>query len=54
MASIGSATRLARNRMGSTDNLNAVAYGNGQFVVVADFDIVLSSTDGVNWVQTRS
>jgi hypothetical protein len=36
------------------DVLNAVAYGNGTFVVVGDSGILLSSPNGTNWTQESS
>jgi hypothetical protein len=33
-----------------SNGLNGIAYGNGRFVAVSDFD-VLTSTDGINWAS---
>jgi len=34
--------------------LSAVAYGNGRFVAVGDTGMILTSTDGITWVQSQS
>ena len=31
--------------------LNAIAYGNGQFVAMGERGVILTSADRVNWVQ---
>ncbi|RYF65458.1 MAG: hypothetical protein EOO39_24825, partial [Cytophagaceae bacterium] len=36
------------------DGYNAVAYGNGQWVIVGDYGRVLTSTDAVVWVSQKS
>jgi hypothetical protein len=42
-------------QLGYQDRLYAIAYGNGQFVVtLLDRAGILTSTDGVNWVQRQS
>src|SRR5262245_31447007 len=35
---------------GTSKHLNGIAFGNGQFVAVGR-DAILTSTDGVNWIQ---
>jgi hypothetical protein len=39
-----------QRQVGATDFLNAVAYGDGQFVAVGNDGTILSSRDGTNWV----
>lgn len=35
------------------DRLNAVAHGNGKFVAVGDAGLVMTSSDGVDWAESR-
>ena len=43
-----------RNPFPPAVNLSAVAYGNGQFVAVGFGGTIVTSTDGVSWVQRES
>src|SRR3989442_6022940 len=43
-----------RNPFPPAVNLSAVAYGNGEFVAVGFGGTILTSTDGVSWVQRQS
>jgi len=43
-----------RNPLPTANNLHAVTYGNGQFVAVGDTGTIMTSTDGVTWVQRQS
>ncbi len=36
------------------NRLRAGTYSNGIFVVVGDYDTILTSTDGENWAKTNS
>src|SRR5262249_13143133 len=40
------------HQTGTIDYVNGLGYGNGQFVAVGDK--ILTSTDGINWVQRFS
>jgi hypothetical protein len=39
---------------GTTNNLNAVAFGGGNFIAVGDNGLIITSSDGVNWVPEPS
>ena len=40
-----------QRQLETQDYLSGIAYGNGQFVAVGDNMLVLTSTDGVDWVE---
>ncbi len=43
-----------RNPLPQGNTLEAIAYGNGAFVAVGDYDTILTSPDGVTWTETSS
>jgi len=42
-----------RQRSGTSASLTGVAYGNGLFVAGGESGIILTSTNGVNWISGR-
>src|SRR2546422_3846010 len=43
-----------RNPLPTGNDLNGIAYGNGQFVAVGAADTIVTSADGVDWVLRQS
>ncbi len=49
-----SGTQWTQRTSGVTDFLNGIVWSGGQFVVVGNNGVVLTSPDGINWTQKSS